>query len=193
MSQYLPQKSGAIPLLAALTTESYFLYGNLASLTAGVIPYVQDQSSSAYEVVRGHHWFIERAKVTPPSQRSHNHFHQSGLRITHQPFTQITFPASTVLSGLLFGFTAFLTPDLRVKRLSAVAAVSSLTFVPYTLLVMLPTNKVLAELESAGPKALKGREDEAMETAKTWRRQHVVRVLSGVVAWVVGVAALEIL
>ena len=65
MAQYLPQKPAALPLIAALAANSYFLYGNIGASTAGVIPYVRDRSS-AYEVVRGTNWFIEKGKVLIP-------------------------------------------------------------------------------------------------------------------------------
>ena len=61
MTQYLPQKPAAIPLIAALVTNSYFLYGNIGVMTAGIVPYLLDQSSS--ETLKAINWFIERGTV----------------------------------------------------------------------------------------------------------------------------------
>ena len=62
MSQYLPQKPAALPLIAALALNSHFLYGNVGVMTAGVVPYVLNQAAP-YEMVRATNWFIERGKV----------------------------------------------------------------------------------------------------------------------------------
>ena len=61
MTQYLPQKPAAIPLIAALATTSHFLYGNIGVMTAGIVPYVLEQSSG--ETLKATNWFIERGKV----------------------------------------------------------------------------------------------------------------------------------
>lgn len=61
MTQYLPQKSAAIPLIAALAANSHFLYGNIGVMTTGIVPYVLDQSSS--ETLKATNWFIEKGKV----------------------------------------------------------------------------------------------------------------------------------
>ena len=61
MSQYLPQKPAAIPLIAALAANSHFLYGNIGVMTTGIVPYVLDQSSS--ETVKATNWFIAKGKV----------------------------------------------------------------------------------------------------------------------------------
>lgn len=62
MAQYLPQKPAAIHLIAALATNSYFLYGNLGAATIGVVPHALEQSSP-YDTVRAINWFIEKGKV----------------------------------------------------------------------------------------------------------------------------------
>ena len=64
MTQYLPQKPAAIPLIAALAANSYFIYGNFGVMTMGIVPYVLDQSSS--ETVKAMNWFIENGKVRSP-------------------------------------------------------------------------------------------------------------------------------
>ena len=64
MTQYLPQKPAAIPLIAALAANSHFLYGNIGVMTTGIVPYVLDQSSS--ETVKATNWFIARGKVRSP-------------------------------------------------------------------------------------------------------------------------------
>ena len=61
MTQYLPQKPAAIPLIAALATTSHFLYGNIAVMTTGIVPYVLDQSSG--ETLKATNWFIKRGTV----------------------------------------------------------------------------------------------------------------------------------
>ena len=66
MAQYLPQKPAAVPLIAALAANSYFLYGNIEAVTSGVLPYVLEQSSSS-EAVKGTNWFIGKGKVLGPS------------------------------------------------------------------------------------------------------------------------------
>ena len=65
MTQYVPQKPAAIPLILALAANSYFLHGNIGALTTGVIPYLKDHSSP-YEVVKGLNWFIEKGQVLSP-------------------------------------------------------------------------------------------------------------------------------
>ena len=65
MSQYLPKKPGAIPLIAALAANSHFLYANIGVMTAGMVPYILNQSSPPHprEVAKSMNWFIETAKV----------------------------------------------------------------------------------------------------------------------------------
>ena len=102
------------------------------------------------------------------------------------------FP-SAILSGAFFGTTVFLASDLRVRQLSVIAAVSTLSILPYTAIFMLPTNEALAEIESVSVEALKGKEEKALDKVDTWRARHVVRIVLGAVGWVAGVVALEIL
>ena len=61
MSQYLPQKPAAIPLIAALAANSHFLYANIGVMTMGIIPYVLEQPSS--ETVKATNWFIDIGSV----------------------------------------------------------------------------------------------------------------------------------
>ena len=65
--------------------------------------------------------------------------------------------------------------------------------IPYTAVVMLSTNKALAEIETGGTRALEGKEEKALEKFETWKAQHMVRIVLGAVGWIAGVAALEIL
>ena len=58
---------------------------------------------------------------------------------------------------------------------------------------MLPINKSLKEMETAGTKATEGKEEKAVEKIKMWRARHVMRMVLATVGWVAGVAALEIL
>ena len=64
MTQYLPQKPAAIPLIAALAANSQFLYGNTGVMTTGIIPYILDQSSP--ETIKATNWFIEKGTVRAP-------------------------------------------------------------------------------------------------------------------------------
>ena len=65
--------------------------------------------------------------------------------------------------------------------------------VPYTAIVMLRTNKALAEIETGGTRALEGKEEKVLEEVETWKAQLMVRIVLGAVGWIAGVAALEIL
>lgn len=105
----------------------------------------------------------------------------------------MTFFASGILSGALFGYTAYLAPQLRVQHLSTVAAASMFAIFPYTAAFMLPTNKALEEMESGGSQALEGKEEKALEKVHVWRGQHVVRIILGAAGWAAGMLALELL
>ena len=78
-----------------------------------------------------------------------------------------------------------------MRQLSTVAAVSVLTMFSYTAVFVLPTNNALAELEKGGTQALESKEEKALEKVKTWRAQHMVRIVFGAVGWIAGVLALE--
>ena len=189
MTQYLPQKPAAIPLIAALAANSYFVYGNIGVMTAGIVPYVLDQSSS--ETVKATNWFIERGKVRfpciCPDQKTFVTRSQSFVQ------QQNTFFASAMASSALFGSAAYYTSELRVQQLSAVAAVSMFSVLPWTVAFMLPINKSLAEMGTAGTKASEGKEEKAVEKVKMWRARHTMRMVLATIGWVAGIAALEIL
>ena len=106
---------------------------------------------------------------------------------------QGTFVPPALISSAFFGSVAFYTSEPRVKQLAAVAAVSMFATMPWTLVAMLPVNKSLAEMESAGPRGVEGKEDKAVQKVKMWRARHLVRIALAAVGWVAGVAALEIL
>ena len=69
MAQYLPQKPVAYPLIAALAANSHFLYGNIGVMTAGIIPYVLNNSPPT-EIVKATNWFIARGKVLTSSSQA---------------------------------------------------------------------------------------------------------------------------
>ncbi|KAM0800711.1 hypothetical protein BDR22DRAFT_850228 [Usnea florida] len=166
MTQYLPQQAAAIPLIAALAANSQFLYGNTGVMTAGIIPYVLDQSST--ETIKATNWFIEKGAIM--------------------------FATTALASSALFGTAAYNTSELRVRQLSTVAAVSMFSILPWTVAFMLPINKSLAEMGSGGAKEVEeGKEGKAVEKVKMWRRRHTMRMVLGAIGWVAGVAALEIL
>ncbi|KAL9129976.1 MAG: hypothetical protein Q9217_001734 [Psora testacea] len=167
MQTYLPTEPAALPLVAGLATNSYFLYGNLGAWTTGVIPYVLSQGSS-FEVVKGSNWFIEKGKIT--------------------------FFTSSVLSALLFTTSAILAPPhSKTRNLTLIAALASALVLPYTGLLMLPTNNALAEIEAAGPSALEENKEEKKRTRElvgTWKRLHLGRIILGGVGWAAGVGGL---
>ena len=96
-------------------------------------------------------------------------------------------------STALFGSAAYYAAEPRIQQLSTVAAVSMLGIVPWTLTFLLPINKSLVEMEAGGTKALEGKEEKAVEKIKMWRARHMVRMGLSTIAWVAGIAALEIL
>ena len=186
MTQYLPQKPAAFPLIAALAANSHFLYGNIGVMTTGIVPYVLEQSSS--ETVKATNWFIEKGKVRfPPNLKTFLNRSQYSFQ------RQLNFFATAIASSTLFGSAAYYTSELRVRQLSTVAAVSMFGVLPWTLVFMLPINKSLKEMETAGTKATEDKEEKAVEKIKMWRTRHVMRMVLGTVGWVAGVAALEIL
>ena len=78
-----------------------------------------------------------------------------------------------------------------MQQLSTVAAVSVLTVLPYSAIFLLQTDKALAEIESNGEEALKGKEEDALEKVRSWKTHHTVRIVLGAVGWVAGILALE--
>lgn len=189
MAQYLPQKPAATPLIAALAANSYFLYGNIGVMTAGIIPYVLDQSSS--ETVKATNWFIERGKVRSPCIRVD--LKTFVIRSQSLVQQQNTFFATAIASSALFGSAAYYASEPRVQQLSTVAAVSMFGVLPWTVAFMLPINRSLEEMGTGGTKALEGKEEKAVEKVKMWRARHMMRMVLGTIGWVAGIAALEIL
>ena len=158
-------------------------------MTAGIVPYVLDQSSS--ETVKATNWFIERGAVRSPCICV-----DIKTFVTRSPSLvqqQITFPTTAIASSALFGSTAYYTSESRVQQLCTVAAVSMFSILPWTLAFMLPINKSLKEMGTGGTKAIEGKEAKAVEKVKMWRARHMMRMVLGLIGWVAGIAALEIL
>lgn len=162
MANYLPSPvNTAIPLFLGLTASSFHLYGNVGASTSGLLPYVtsSDTNTSPYELVRAVNWFIARGKTT--------------------------LFAPGIASGVILGWTAYVAEKMEIKQLCGVGAVAALAVFPWTVLMLLPVNNALAEVESAGEAKMQeeGEKRRAIELVEKWERLHVVRLPLGAVTW----------
>lgn len=76
------------------------------------------------------------------------------------------------------------------------AAGASLAVVPWTVTLILPVNKALAETEKAGEAKCEvgsGEGERALALVEKWRNLHTVRIGLGTIAWTCGILALGIL
>lgn len=116
MDQYLPQNSAAVPLIAAIAANSFFLRGNLGALITGVIPYLLDKSPP-YETIQGTNWFIEKGNVSTRRTLLLTFTFPFRLDLlTKLVKSQLSLFPSGILSSALFGCTAFFASDPRVQR-----------------------------------------------------------------------------
>jgi len=60
-----------------------------------------------------------------------------------------TFPPLAATAALAYTYLSYLSDDELLARLYITAAVSTISIVPFTLLVMMPTNNLLAEAAAA--------------------------------------------
>ena len=86
-------------------------------------------------------------------------------------------------------------PTPEIQRLCGLAATAALAVVLWTITMILPVNKALANVESAGEGKLQehGEEERAQRLVKRWQSLHLMRVGLGCVNWTCAVLSLGLL
>ncbi|KAF7976804.1 hypothetical protein HWV62_5664 [Athelia sp. TMB] len=158
-------------LVTAVFSSSYFFFGNLGASNFGIVPAIRDEEGAdltASQKVALQSWHYDNAKL-----------HMGG---------------SAALTGLSLSTAAYLSRSRCMRYIMLGAASLSVIIVPFTLILMAPTNKEIAELaatdalvvpagaeRSADQSLLERR---ALGKIEKWRKLHAVRILLGAGAWV---------
>ncbi|KZP15068.1 hypothetical protein FIBSPDRAFT_867681 [Athelia psychrophila] len=165
-----------VSLFTGVVSSSYFFFGNLGASNFGIVPAIRDEDGvdlSVAQKVALQSWHYDVAK-----------FHMGGSG------------AVTTLSFALAGYLSR-SRCMRIIMFST-AALSSLV-IPWTLLIMQPVNKEIAELVDTqalevAPGAERSPdqsllEKRAMKKINTWRKLHMVRIVVGAGVWIGGLVS----
>lgn len=96
---------------------------------------------------------------------------------------------SILTSTALHLLSAYLTPSPRIRNFSLTAAASALSIIPYTLLVIMPTNKALLAMDEKN-ELTPAEESDVPYLLGKWNSLHGGRYLPYVVSWVAGLGGL---
>ncbi|OHW96221.1 hypothetical protein CSPAE12_05105 [Colletotrichum incanum] len=158
---------------AGLVVTSSLLFGNIGLTLTGPLPIIRDQlgtsSLSAKQKVRVWRLFFDEATAIPGYQK-------------------YVIVGTGLTAALHLG--AFALGDSAVsRRLAVMSALSSVITMPYTAMVIMPTNKALITLDDKVALSEMDRRKSGKLIEK-WDRLHKVRFLMYGSAWLCGLTAL---
>ncbi|KII94902.1 hypothetical protein PLICRDRAFT_195959 [Plicaturopsis crispa FD-325 SS-3] len=160
-----------LSLVAGASVTSYFLWGNSGATSWGIVPFIQHSDSKSLSMkqkVSAWRFFYNRAK-----------FH---------------FAPCAIIGPAFLLYVAANTPVPAVRTLTLAASALSFSIFPFTIAVLLPTNnkleKMLDQKELDDAPAGSVKEKEASDLINQWKRNHFVRVVLGVGAWLAATGAL---
>lgn len=96
-----------------------------------------------------------------------------------------TIPVAAIGSTLLLSFAGY----VLKRSIYYYAAASSVAIIPFTLLCILPVNKLLFNMESEAMLGNEVDKDQAEQLIKKWNLLHLVRVLLSTTGFAIGVLA----
>ena len=101
---------------------------------------------------------------------------------------------SATLSAVISIYIAYRTPNRDLRQVSIFSAVGNLINHPYTVVLLLPTNKKLLALGDKAQKAqLTARESrEVEELSAKWGRRHLGRFVGFAAGWMGAIAGLAL-
>ncbi|ORY29333.1 hypothetical protein BCR39DRAFT_532388 [Naematelia encephala] len=114
------------PLGITLLTTSSMVYGNVGLSLVGPVPIITETLGQS---------------TLSPKQK---------VRVWSLFFKAAAVPIvrGTLLNTVLFSLTAYLTPSSLVRRITIASAVSAFSILPWTVVMIQPTNKALLAMDS---------------------------------------------
>ncbi|KUJ07073.1 DUF1772-domain-containing protein [Mollisia scopiformis] len=159
--------TAAWPLGLGLLVTSPILFGNVGLSLVGPVPIIKEEIGTSR--------LSKQDKVRIWSL----FFNSSATYIV----------GGTFLTAGLHAIAAFTAPDHFIRNLSIISALSSLSIIPWTLTVIMPTNKALLQMNEK--QELSSQEEgDVMRLITTWDTYHKVRYIGYGVGWATGLAAL---
>ncbi|KAJ7096615.1 hypothetical protein B0H15DRAFT_1019643 [Mycena belliarum] len=161
--------TGPIALGAALTSTSYFLFGNLGAAYFGIMPLIERGKTNLPVVDRLALWKA---------------FYDTAMR---------HMASSSAASSVSLAVAASTVPASPLRSVMASGCAASLIVGVVTMIWLMPVNNNLAatlKATSVNEPMSSMEQERVLEKLDTWRKWHRVRMSLGAVAWVATVTAI---